>query len=109
MPVPDPPDLAALARGPSPSTPIRPQSPWTHIRQLALRGGLRDTKRHFTPPKPCARWRPGLGYSSWYFIVLGYFVCHYYRTVASGGHNRFKASPVKDQFGLVCGLRSTFC
>ncbi|KAH9177124.1 hypothetical protein EDB89DRAFT_1902820 [Lactarius sanguifluus] len=77
MPVPDPPDLATFARGPRPSTPTRPRSPWTYIRQLALRGGPRDTEQRFIPPKPCC------------------------------GHNRFNASPVKDQFGLVCGPWST--
>ncbi|KAH9030878.1 hypothetical protein EDB85DRAFT_2146392 [Lactarius pseudohatsudake] len=60
MPVPDPPDLAALARGPSPSTQMRPRSLWTPIRQLALRGDVRDTERRFTHPTPCARWRLGL-------------------------------------------------
>ncbi|KAH9006639.1 hypothetical protein EDB84DRAFT_1605017 [Lactarius hengduanensis] len=60
MPVPDPPDLAALARGPSPSTQMRPRSLWMPIRQLALRGDVRDTERRFTHPKPCARWRLGL-------------------------------------------------
>ncbi|KAH9170260.1 hypothetical protein EDB89DRAFT_1907991 [Lactarius sanguifluus] len=60
LPVPDPPDLAAFARGPIPSTTMRPRSLWTHTQRLALRGGLRDTERRFTPPKPCAHWRPGL-------------------------------------------------
>ncbi|KAH9015537.1 hypothetical protein EDB84DRAFT_1565684 [Lactarius hengduanensis] len=46
------PDLAALARGSSPSIPTCPRSPRTHIRHLALRGGLRDTLRRFTPPRP---------------------------------------------------------
>ncbi|KAH9160293.1 hypothetical protein EDB89DRAFT_2235920 [Lactarius sanguifluus] len=48
------PDLAALARSFSISTPTRPGSPRTHIRQLAFRGGLRDRLRCFTPPRPCA-------------------------------------------------------
>ncbi|KAH9170064.1 hypothetical protein EDB89DRAFT_2244259 [Lactarius sanguifluus] len=52
------PDVAALARGFSPSTQTRPQSPRTPIRHLAPRGGLRDTSRRFTPPKSCARHRP---------------------------------------------------
>ncbi|KAH9051388.1 hypothetical protein EDB83DRAFT_2676497 [Lactarius deliciosus] len=43
------PDLAALTRSFSTSTPTRPGSPRTHIRQLAFRGGLRDRLRRFTP------------------------------------------------------------
>ncbi|KAH9024613.1 hypothetical protein EDB85DRAFT_2277536, partial [Lactarius pseudohatsudake] len=39
------PDLAALARGLIPSTLMCPRSSWTHIRQLAQRGGLRDSSR----------------------------------------------------------------
>ncbi|KAH9167126.1 hypothetical protein EDB89DRAFT_141101 [Lactarius sanguifluus] len=45
------PELATLARVLSPSTPTCPRSPWTHIRQLAPRGGLRYLLRSFTPPK----------------------------------------------------------
>ncbi|KAH9162827.1 hypothetical protein EDB89DRAFT_2229796 [Lactarius sanguifluus] len=45
------PDVAALARGFSPSTQTRPRSPRTPIRHLAPRGGLRDTSRRFTPPQ----------------------------------------------------------
>ncbi|KAH9028309.1 hypothetical protein EDB84DRAFT_1563144 [Lactarius hengduanensis] len=48
------PNLAALARGSSPSTVTRPRPPQTRIRPLAPRGGLRDTSRRFTPPRPCA-------------------------------------------------------
>ncbi|KAH9037138.1 hypothetical protein EDB84DRAFT_1560688 [Lactarius hengduanensis] len=48
------PNLAALARGSSPSTPTRPRPPRTRIRPLAPRGSLRDTSRRFTPPRPCA-------------------------------------------------------
>ncbi|KAH9173869.1 hypothetical protein EDB89DRAFT_2242032 [Lactarius sanguifluus] len=51
LPVPDPPNLSALACGPIPSTTMRPRSLWTCIRQLALRGGLRDTEQRFTTPK----------------------------------------------------------
>ncbi|KAH9032917.1 hypothetical protein EDB84DRAFT_1561804 [Lactarius hengduanensis] len=38
-----PPDFAALARGSSPSTQTRPRPPQTYLRNLAPRGGLRDT------------------------------------------------------------------
>ncbi|KAH9041042.1 hypothetical protein EDB85DRAFT_2140216 [Lactarius pseudohatsudake] len=48
------PDIAALARGSSPSTPTRPRPPRIRIRPLAPRGGLRDTSQRFTPPRPCA-------------------------------------------------------
>ncbi|KAH9016543.1 hypothetical protein EDB84DRAFT_1443081 [Lactarius hengduanensis] len=68
------PNIAALARGSSPSTPTRPRPPRTRIRPLAPRGGLRDTSRRFTPPRPCATltcitgvvvaWR-GWGGTSW--------------------------------------------
>ncbi|KAH9032916.1 hypothetical protein EDB84DRAFT_1561802 [Lactarius hengduanensis] len=47
-----PPDFAALARGSSPSTQTRPRPPQTYLRNLAPRGGLRDTLRRFTPPNP---------------------------------------------------------
>ncbi|KAH9180282.1 hypothetical protein EDB89DRAFT_1900224 [Lactarius sanguifluus] len=36
IPVPNPPDLATLMRAPHPSTPMRPRSPWTQLRQLTL-------------------------------------------------------------------------
>ncbi|KAH9168311.1 hypothetical protein EDB89DRAFT_2231880 [Lactarius sanguifluus] len=52
------PDVAALTRGLSPSTPTRSLPLQTYIRRLASRGGLRDHSRRFTPPKSCTRCRP---------------------------------------------------
>ncbi|KAH9019875.1 hypothetical protein EDB85DRAFT_2278944 [Lactarius pseudohatsudake] len=61
------PDHAAPARGLIRSTLTRPLSPLTHIRKPMFRGGLRDTLRRFTPPKPCACLRRSWG--------SGYCIC----------------------------------